>query len=71
LCSHGLIANLIENPPELQLGQEVIHGNLQCLCYDLVDIHKLSPQIDEVIEFPRRLNVKQILEKISSGNWVV
>jgi hypothetical protein len=64
LCSHRLIAKLIENPPELQFGQEVIHGNLQCLHYDLVDIHKLSLQIDEVIEFPRRLNVKQILENL-------
>jgi hypothetical protein len=43
----------------------VFHGDLQCLNYDLVDIDKLSPQIDEAMEFPKMLNVKQILEKIS------
>jgi hypothetical protein len=42
----------------------VLHGDLQYLHYDLVDMNKLSPQIDEVMEFPRRLNVKQILKKI-------
>jgi hypothetical protein len=53
LCSHKLIATLIANPPELHFGQEVLHGYLQCLHYDLVNMHKLSPQIDEVMEFQR------------------
>jgi hypothetical protein len=26
--------------------------------------HKVSPQIREVMEFPKRLNVKQLLEKL-------
>jgi hypothetical protein len=39
LCSHRLIAN----PPELHFGQEVHHGDIQYLHYDLVGIHKLSP----------------------------
>jgi hypothetical protein len=64
LCSHSLIASPIANPLKLHFGQEVLHGDLQCLNYDLVDIHKLSPKIDEVMEFPRKLNVKQILENL-------
>jgi hypothetical protein len=43
LCSHRLIATLIGNPPKLHFGQKVLHGDLQCLHYDLVDMHKLSP----------------------------
>jgi hypothetical protein len=58
LCSHRLVATLIANPAELHFGQEVLHGDLKCLHYYLVDMHKLSPKIDEVMEFPRRLNVK-------------
>jgi hypothetical protein len=65
LCSHRLIATLIANPSELYFGQEVVHGDPQCLHYYLVDVHRLSPQIDEVMEFPKRLNVKQILKKLS------
>jgi hypothetical protein len=35
-------------------------------------MHTLFAQIEDVMEFPRRLNVKQILEKITkSENWVV
>jgi hypothetical protein len=50
MCSHRLIATPIANPPE--------HGNLRCLYYDLVDMHKLSHRIQEVMEFQRWLNVK-------------
>jgi hypothetical protein len=39
----------------------MLHGDLQYLHYDLVDMHKLSPKIQEIMEFQRRLNVKQIL----------
>jgi uncharacterized protein Usg len=49
----------------------VLHDDLQYLYYDLVDMHKLSPQINEVMEFRRRVNVKQILEKISSLETVL
>jgi hypothetical protein len=58
-----MIATLIANRPELHFGQGVLHGDLQCLHYDLVEVHKLSRQINEVMEFPKGLNVKQILEK--------
>jgi hypothetical protein len=72
LCPHRLIATSIANPPNLYFGHEVLHGDLQCLHYELVDICRLSPQTDEVMEFPRTLNVEQIVEKISrSGNWVI
>jgi hypothetical protein len=46
-----LIATLIANPLEFHFGQKVIHGDLKCLNYDVVDMHKLSPQIDEVMNF--------------------
>jgi hypothetical protein len=64
LCSHRLIAIPIANPPELHIGQEVLHGDIQCFHYDLVDMNNPSLQIDEVMEFPRMLNDKQILENL-------
>jgi hypothetical protein len=48
MCSHRLIATTIANPPELDFGQEVLHGDLQRLHYDLVDLHKLTPNLQEV-----------------------
>jgi hypothetical protein len=45
----------------------VLHEDLQCLHYDIVDMHKLIPMIQEVMKFQRYLIVNQILEKISSG----
>jgi hypothetical protein len=62
LWSDMLIATLLANPPELHFGQEVLHGDLQYLHYDWFDMHNLSPQIGEVIEFQRTLSVKQFLE---------
>jgi hypothetical protein len=50
-CSLRLIATTIAYPPELNFGQEVIHGDLQCVHYDLVDIHKLTPKNQEVMKF--------------------
>jgi hypothetical protein len=58
LCTQRLIATLIANAPKLHFRQEVIHDDLQYLHYDLVDMHKLSLQIDEVMEFQRRPIVK-------------
>jgi hypothetical protein len=52
LCSHRLIITLITNPPELRFGQ-VLHGDLQYLYYDLIDMHKLYPQINKVMKFLR------------------
>jgi hypothetical protein len=65
-CSLRLILTTISNPPELNFGQEVIHGDLQFLHYDLVDIHKLTLKIQEVMKFRRWLIVKLILKKFSS-----
>jgi hypothetical protein len=45
MCSHRLIATPIANPPELHFRQEVLHGDIQCLNYDLFDMHKLTPKI--------------------------
>jgi hypothetical protein len=36
---------IIANPPDVNLRQEVIYGDLQSLHYDLVDMHKLNPKI--------------------------
>jgi hypothetical protein len=38
------------------------------LHYDLVDIHKVTLKIQEVITFQRWLIVKLVLKKFSSGN---
>jgi hypothetical protein len=45
------------NPPKLKLGQEVIHGDLQIMCCDLVDMRRLTPNIEEVMKFQRRLSI--------------
>jgi hypothetical protein len=34
-----MIVTTNANPPELKLGQEVLHGDLQPLHSDLVDMH--------------------------------
>jgi hypothetical protein len=59
LWSIKLIATAIANPPELNFGQGVLHGALRTLHYDLIDMHKLTPNIQEVIAFPNWLSVKQ------------
>jgi hypothetical protein len=51
MCSHRLIASTIANPLEFNVEQEVIHSDLQSLHYDLVDMHKLTPMIQEVMKF--------------------
>jgi hypothetical protein len=58
LWSDRLIEILIANPSELHFGQEVLHGDLQRLDYDLDDMHTLTPQIKEDIKFQRRLIVE-------------
>jgi hypothetical protein len=59
LWSIKLIATAIENPPELNFGRGVLHGSLQTLHYDLIEMHKLTPNIQEFIAFPNWLSVKQ------------
>jgi hypothetical protein len=53
LCSNRLIVTIFPNQPELLFVQEVFHGNLQSLDYDLVDMYKLTLKIQEVIKFQR------------------
>jgi hypothetical protein len=63
LCSICLVATAIANSPELNCGQGVLHGGLQTLHYDLIDMHKLHPKIQEVIAFIKWLTDKQIQQK--------
>jgi hypothetical protein len=39
--------------PGLELGQGVFYCVLQLLCYSLADMHKLTPNIHEVMAFPK------------------
>jgi hypothetical protein len=61
LWSDRLLAHLIANAPEFHFGQEVVHGNLQGLEYDLDDIHTLTIKIKKDIEFQRGIIVKAII----------
>jgi hypothetical protein len=55
MCSSRLIATTIANPPELNFGQEGLNADLQFLHYNLVGMHKITPKIQEVMEFKRWL----------------
>jgi hypothetical protein len=70
LWSIKLVATAIANPPELNFGLGVLHGALQTLHYDLIDMRKLTPNIQEVIAFTKWLSDKQIQRKCKSGIWV-
>jgi hypothetical protein len=71
LCSISLVATAIANSPELNCGQGVLHDALQTLHYDLIDMHKLTLKIQEVIAFTKWLTDKQIQQKrAKSGIWV-
>jgi hypothetical protein len=70
LCSISLVATAILNPPELRFGRGVLHGALQILHYDVIDMHKLTPNIPEVIALIKWLSDKQILRNVLSGIWV-
>jgi hypothetical protein len=63
LCSISLVATTIENSPELNCGQGVLHCALQTLHYDHINMHKLTPKIQEVIAFIKWLTDKQIQQK--------
>jgi hypothetical protein len=71
LWSIKLVVTAIETPPELNFGQGVFHCALQTLhCY-IIDMHKLTPKIQEVIAFTKWLTDKQIQQKrAKSGIWV-
>jgi hypothetical protein len=66
LCSISLVATAIANPPELNFGRGVLHGALQTLYYDIIDMHKVTPNIQEVIAFTNWLIDKQILRNVLS-----
>ena len=71
LWSLKLFATAIETPPELDCGQGVLHGALQTLHYNLIDMHKLTPKIEEVIAFTKWLSDKQISAKRAKSEiWV-
>jgi hypothetical protein len=44
----------------------VLHCVLQSLYYNIVDMHKLTPNIQEVMAFPNWLSIKQNLRKLPS-----
>jgi hypothetical protein len=46
----------------------VLHGALQTLHYDLIDMHNLTPKIQEVIAFTKCLIDKQIQRKRAVWN---
>jgi hypothetical protein len=58
LWSDRLLAHLIANAPEFNIGQEVLLGDLQGLYYDLDYMNTLNLKIKEEIEFQRGLIVK-------------
>jgi hypothetical protein len=51
LWSDRLIEILIANSSKLNFEQEVLHGDLKRLDYDLVDMYTLTPRIKEYIQF--------------------
>jgi hypothetical protein len=61
-----VIATFIANRPELHFEQVVCHDDLQSFHYHLVDMHMLSPMIEEVMKFQLWLIVKLILKKSPS-----
>jgi hypothetical protein len=67
LWSDGLLETLIANPSKLHFGQEVFHGDLQGLYYDLGDMYTFTPKIKEDIEFQRGINVKLNSRKSSEN----
>jgi hypothetical protein len=65
LWSDRLIEILIADPSKLHFGQEVLHGDIQLLYYDLGDMHTLTLEIKEDIEFQNEINFKLNPEKFS------
>jgi hypothetical protein len=58
LWSDRLLEILIANPSKLHFGQEVLYGDIQRLDYALSDMHTLTLNIKEDIEFQIGINVK-------------
>jgi hypothetical protein len=51
ICSPRLLPTIIANPPELNFGWEVLHGDLKAFQYDMVGMHNLTPKIQQLMEF--------------------
>ncbi len=68
MWSYKLIATPFSNPGELHFEQGVHHYDLQSFLYNMVDMHHLTPNIQEVMTFPNWLSVKQNLQKLLSLN---
>jgi hypothetical protein len=69
LWSDMLFKILIANSSKLHFGQGFLHGYLQRLNYDLADMHTLTLNIKEDIEFQRGLIVK--LKPKKSLVWIL
>jgi hypothetical protein len=63
MCSHKLIATPFSNPGELHFEQGVHHYDLQSFLYNMVDMHHLTPNIQEVMRSTKWLTDKQIQQK--------
>jgi hypothetical protein len=53
--------------PGIEPGQRVLYCVLQSLCYNIADMHKLTPNIQEIMAFLKWLSVNQNLRKVLSG----
>jgi hypothetical protein len=53
-----LIKILIATPSKIDFRQEVFHADLQRMDHDLGDMHTLTLNIKEDIEFQKGINVK-------------
>jgi hypothetical protein len=71
LWSIKVIATALANQPELHFGKGSLQGDLKTLNYHLVDMHKLTLQIQIVMAFQSWLLVKLSRAKFLSGNWIV
>jgi hypothetical protein len=49
MCSYKLIATPIANPGELHFEQGAHHYDLHSFLYNMVDMHHLTPNIQEVM----------------------
>jgi hypothetical protein len=63
MCSYKLIATPIANPGELHFEQGVHHYDLQSFIYNMVDMHNLTPKIQEVMTSTNWLTDKQVQQK--------
>jgi hypothetical protein len=71
MFSYKLIATPIANPGELHFEQGVHHYDLQSFLYNMVDMHHLTPNIQEVMTSTMWLTDKQIQQKHESEIWVI